>query len=201
MRRRKALQLIALSPLAASITWSSADAAVAQELVLKTRRENARTGRSYEPKFFTAHEFATVTLLADMIIPADERSGSASDVGVPEFIDFMMTDQPDRQLAMRGGLAWIDAESRRRSGKRFVDASESERMALLDSIAFPGDAPEHASQGVAFFNSFRDLVATGFFTSKVGIEDLQYMGNTFVVEWNGCPPECYHHLGVEPPQG
>jgi hypothetical protein len=137
-----------------------------------------------------------VRLLVDLIIPKDGRSGSATDAGVPEFMDFMMIDQPTRQIAMRGGLAWLDSECQERFDKTFLDCAETERSAVLDDIAWPAKARPELSHGVAFFNSFRDLTASGFWTTRMGIDDLQYMGNRSVARWNGCPPEALKKLGV-----
>lgn len=150
----------------------------------------------YEPVFFTPAEWRTVRLLADMVIPRDEVSGSATDAGVPEFIDFTVDDRPHLRVPIRGGLGWLDDECRERYGAAFVDCAASERAELLDAIAWPDRAASEVSQGVAFFNRFRDLVASGFYTSRIGIEDLQYRGNTYVTEWTGCPPEATGHLGV-----
>ena len=135
-------------------------------------------------------------MLADMIIPKDDRSGSATDAGVPEFMDFMMADQPGRQTAMRGGLAWLDRECVNRYEKMFVACTEAERKKVLDAISWPAKTPTGMSHGVAFFNSFRDLTASGFWTSRMGIKDLQYIGNVFVAEWKGCPDEVLKKLGV-----
>jgi hypothetical protein len=158
------------------------------------------------PKFFNAHEWATVGLLADLVIPKDERSGSATEAGVREYLDFHMTDpligerdREGRQTAMRGGLSWLDLECRDRFGKPFVEITPAERTAVLDDIAYPEkvkDRPE-LKPGVRFFNTFRDLVASGFWSSKMGVEDLQYIGNTFVAEWKGPPPEVLKKLGLE----
>jgi hypothetical protein len=136
--------------------------------------------------------------LVDLIIPRDERSGSATDAGVPEFIDFLMVDQPDRQLAMRGGLALIDRTCLDRFDRAFMACGPAERTQVLDDIAFAGNAlarPE-LSQAVAFFNSLRDLTATGFWTSRIGVTDLQYSGNVYVAEWTGCPEEALKKLGL-----
>jgi hypothetical protein len=111
-------------------------------------------------------------------------------------MDFMMNDQRGRQTAMRGGLAWIDHECEERFDKRFIDCSDADRKAVLDDIAWPQKGAPELSQGIAFFNSFRDLTATGFWTTKVGMQDLHYMGNTFVAEWKGCPDEVLAKLGV-----
>ena len=192
MKRRDAVQLLAAAPIAAAFGWTPESVREASALARR-----ARTGAvPYEPKHFTAHEWETVRLLVDLILPKDERSGSATDAGVPEFMDFMLGDDADLETPVRGGLAWLDHECDDRYGKTFVAASERERSAVLNDIAWPSRAsPAHAA-GVSFFNSFRDLTATGFFTSKLGVQDLRYIGNTFVPEWKGCPPEALAKLGV-----
>jgi gluconate 2-dehydrogenase gamma chain len=134
----------------------------------------------------------------DLIIPKDERSGSATDAGVPEFMDFMMVDQPPRQTAMRGGLAWIDRESLDRHDKPFIACTAAQQTALLDDISWPQRGAQELSHGIAFFSSFRDLTASGFWTTKMGIADLQYMGNVAVAEWKGCPEEVVRKLGLTP---
>ena len=194
--RRKALQLFTSAPAAMAIAWTSGETEAAQARAQTARREAAQRGTPFRPKFFTAHEYATVTVLADWIIPRDERSGSASDAGVPEFMDFMMIDQPARQTAMRGGLAWIDHECEERYDKRFLECTAEQRTAVLDDIAWPRRAKAEFAHGVAFFNSFRDLTASGFWSSKMGVQDLQYTGNTMVPEWKGCPPEALRKLGL-----
>jgi len=118
---------------------------------------------------------------------------------VPEFMDFMMIDQPRRQTAMRGGLAMIDRLCEERFDKRFVDCTDQQRRALLDEIAFPAKvtpAQGTMSQAVVFFSSFRDLTASGFWSSKMGVDDLKYLGNAYVREWKGCPDEALKKLGV-----
>lgn len=194
--RRTILKVLATAPAAAGFTWTEADAQTAHTHAQAAQATAQKTGTAYKPKFFTAHEWATIAMLANLIIPKDERSGSATDAGVPEFMDFMMVDQPGRQTAMRGGLAWLDRECVSRYEKMFVACTEAERARVLDDISWPGKAPAGMSHGVAFFNSFRDLTASGFWTSRMGIKDLQYMGNVFVAEWKGCPDEVLKKLGV-----
>lgn len=196
IHRRSLLQLIAAAPLAAGFSWTNVEAAQAHQHAQAAHHAAAATKTPFKPKFFTAHELATASLLADTIIPKDDRSGSATDAGVPEFMDFMMHDKPERQTAMRGGLAWIDLECEHRFSKRFVDCTTAERSAVLDDLSWPDKAKPEFSQGVAFFNSFRDLTAGGFWSSKMGVADLQYMGNTFVPEWKGCPDDVLKKLGV-----
>jgi len=148
------------------------------------------------PIFFSAEEWRTVRLLADMIIPRDDRSGSASDAGVPEFIDFIVNDQARLQQPIRRGLTWLDARSYVEFGKPFAEGSEAERMHMLDSIAWPDKATPALAPGVEFFSRFRDLTASGFWSSPMGVADLQYMGNTVVVQWDGCPSAALEKLGV-----
>jgi hypothetical protein len=195
MNRRDALKVLLAAPVA-TLTWTDAEAAQAAAAAQAARATAVATAKPFVPKFFTAGEFKLVRTLADIIIPKDERSGSASDLGVPEFMDFMMIDQPTRQVAMRGGLAWLDVECQERFDKGFVGCSEAERTAVLDDIAWPAKAEPEYAHGVAFFNSFRDLTAGGFWTTKAGIEDLRYLGNRSVARWNGCPDEALKKLGV-----
>ena len=189
--RREILRILLAAP-AATFSWTDADALQAAANAQAARATTA----PYAPTFFTAAEFKLVTMLADIVIPKDERSGSASDAGVPEFMDFMMIDQPNRQVAMRGGLAWLDLECQKRFDKTFVDSADAERAAVLDDIAYPERAHPGFTHGVAFFTNFRDLTATGFWTTKMGISDLQYLGNRLVTQWNGCPDTALKKLGV-----
>jgi gluconate 2-dehydrogenase gamma chain len=192
MQRRDVVQLLAVAPLAAAFRWTP-DAV--REASARARAALAR-GTPYEPKQFTPHEWDTVRVLVDLILPKDERSGSATEAGVPEFMDFMLGDDPDLQTPMRGGLAWLDHECDDRYGKTFIACTAAERTAVLDDVAWPAKAkPQHAA-GVAFFNRFRDLTASGFFSSRIGVQDLHYIGNTFVSAWTGCPPEALAKLGV-----
>ena len=193
MTRRDAIVGIGLAALTTAFKWTPHDVAHARRLV----REAVKAQTAYAPSFFTPHERETVRMLADLVIPKDERSGSATDAGVPEFMDFMMNDRADGQIPMRGGLAWLDAECYDRNGKTFVGSTDAERTAVLDDVAWPKKAKPVLSQGVAFFNMFRDLTASGFWSSKIGIADLDYQGNTYVAEWKGCPDEALRKLGVK----
>jgi hypothetical protein len=195
MSRRDAVQLMAALPFAAFLSWPTAEQEKVHRFV-DTARKSAADGVAYAPRFFTAVEYRTAGILADMIIPRDDRSGSATDAGVPEFMDFMMMDRPNNQKWMRAGLAWLDAQSSTRFGKSFADASVPQREQILNDIAWPARAPAGMADGVSFFNRFRDLTASGFWSSRIGVKDLQYMGNAFVPKWNGCPPAALEKLGV-----
>ncbi len=172
-------------------------------------------GAQFTPKFFNRHEYQTVRVLVDYIIPRDERSGSATDAGVPQYIDFVLSDQTPppgppnptprfyvaptpAQINVRGGLAWLDNEcaSRFGAGKTFLTSTDAQRRQVLDDIAWPAKAKPELSHGVAFFNRMRDMTAAAFFSSRMGVRDLRYMGNVPMAAWNGCPDEVIAKLGL-----
>jgi gluconate 2-dehydrogenase gamma chain len=146
-------------------------------------------------KFFTEHELATVAILSDIIIPKDEVSGSATEAGVPDFIEFIVKDMPDYQVPLRGGLRWLDRETQMRFQKNFKDCENTQRLQVVDDIAYPKKAKPAMSQGVSFFTTMRDLVCTGFYTSKIGIEDMGYVGNQ-PNQWNGVPDDVLKQYGL-----
>ncbi len=199
MDRRESLKLLALALsatapgalTAAGCRWTASDAERAAR-----QTEAARAEGDFSPSFFTDEEYETVRILADMVIPADDRSGGATDVGAPEFMDFIVTDMPDMQDPMRQGLTWLDAWARKRFGASFAACSETQRVELVDAIAWPEDADPALAEGVAFFNFFRDLTASGFWTTEAGMADLGYMGNVFVPEWTGAPKSEIERLGL-----
>lgn len=189
MDRRESLKLLALTPFA--FTFRRSDVELAGR-----KAAAAREAGRFRAQFFTDAEYETVQILVDLIIPADDRSGSATDAGVPEFMDYIMIDRPSMQTPMRGGLAWLDTYCEERFDERFTTCTEAQRRDVLDAIAFPDDADPALSHGVAFFNSFRDLTASGFWTTREGMEDLGYVGNVYVQEWTGAPDEEIERLGL-----
>ncbi len=193
MKRRDSLKLIAVAPLSAGLACTELTDTGSKP------KTTAAPGvfHNYERQFFTDHEFRTVRLLSDMIIPADDRSGNASDAKVPEFIDFTVMDRPELQTRIRGGLNWLDYRCQKRFGSVFADCDEAQRREVVEEIAWPDTAAPEVKIGVRFFNDFRDLVASGFWSSPMGVEDLQYMGNTAIPSWEGCPPEALKRLGVD----
>ncbi len=191
--RREAL--VALGALAAGAALGGVGPAVYERVVRRTREARERP-ESFQRAFFTDREWETVHVLADMVIPPDERSVGAVEAGVPEFMDFMMDERESMRTPMRGGLRWLDAESHERFGAPFVEVTGEQRGAILDDIAWPARARSEMSAGVTFFTFFRDLAAAGFFSSKIGMEDLRYLGNRAVAKWEGCPPEALAKLGV-----
>jgi len=162
----------------------------------RTPDEAKRDAELTEEKFFTPAEMATITVLSDIIIPADDRSGSASQAKVPEFIEFIVKDQPRYQTPLRGGLRWMDMKSVKMFQKPFTECTNEQRIALVDKIAYPQKNEPEMSQGVTFFQTMRNLVATGFFTSKMGIDDLGYQGNR-PNAWDGVPADVLKQYGLE----
>ncbi len=195
MDRRDLLRLLAASPFPVLL---GASPAALEQAVRAAHASVADPGR-YQARFFTPAEWETVRLLADLIIPRDERSGSAGDAMVPEFIDTLLAEGEEaQQTALRGGLAWLDRECRTRWESPFRMLSVSRQTTMLDDIAWPARALPGVSQGAVFFTRFRDLVAAGFWSSRIGVEDLGYQGNTFVARWTGCPDPQLRKLGVRP---
>ena len=206
MNRRESLKAIGLSTLSASLLLDACKtkgaeekkAAVVDKEAAADRQpiEAERDKKLNAEKFFTEHEMATITTLSNIIIPKDDRSGSASEAGVPDFIEFIVKDRPEHQTPLRGGLRWLDMQCLKRYEKAFIDCSKEQQIEIVNEIAYPAKAKPQMKQGVAFFDRMRDLTATGFFTSKMGIEDLGYKGNT-PNQWKGVPPEILKQYGLE----
>ena len=197
--RRDAVKILGLAPIAGALAWTALDVERAANKV----RELVASGaaQQFQPKFFTPDEWRTLNVLVDYIIPRDAKSGSATDAKVPEFIDFMLTDteqniSANTQNAWRTGLRWLNDESNRRFTLTFVGASDAQRRQILDDIAWPRRAADPSNPGVVFFNRARDMTAAGFFSTEMGWKDLDYMGNSAVVNWTGCPQPALTKLGV-----
>jgi hypothetical protein len=161
-------------------------------------------GGVYKPKVFNAHEWATITKLSEIVVPADDRSGSAVDAGAPQFIDLLCSQNAELTVIFTGGLSWFDAEMRKRAGKEFVSATAAEQTKLLDDIVAAertvreqsaeqqlfSRAPQYKSfsgytvkpgtdlaPGVKFFDWARRLIVDAYFTSPIGVKDVNYIGN------------------------
>jgi hypothetical protein len=144
----------------------------------------------YVPKYFSAHQYEMLTNLCQTIIPKDEKSGGAVEAGAPEFIDLLTSENEEFQLILGGGLMWLDTFCSDRYSNAFLDCTPEQRKEVQDLIAFRKNAKQDPSlsQGVAFFANLRKFTCDGFYTSKIGIADLQYIGNTALREFPGCPP-------------
>jgi len=144
----------------------------------------------YTPKFFSAHAYKTLQHLCNSIIPADDESKGAIEAGAPEFIDLITSENKEYQVALGGGLMWLDTTCIDRYDKPYLDCAPEQQKEILDLIAYRRNAKHDPSlgQGVEFFGFLRKLTADGFFTSEIGISYLGYIGNTYVQDFPGCPP-------------
>jgi hypothetical protein len=205
MDRRKSLKTLAVGTLSAGVLLDACKSAdkKAEELKAPEAKVNeggGAVGLDRQPEeiarykevtsttFFTPQEMATITILADIIIPKDDVSGSASEAKVPEFIEFIVKDMPDHQVPMRGGLRWLDLHCYKKFEKSFKDCSSQQQLEMVDAIAYPKKAKPSMAQGVAFFNLMRNLTATGFYTTEMGGKDIGYVGNR-PNQWNGVPED------------
>ena len=208
MKRRDSLKALTLSSL--GITALNPQVALAEQRELdtqfppetplkipggRTKDEAIRDAKLLKEKFLTPAEMATIKVLVDIIIPADEKSGSATQAGVPDFIEFIVKDMPQYQVPLRGGLKWLDLESSKRFKKIFTLSTKAQQIQIIDDIAYPEKANPMHSQGVAFFNMMRNLTASGFYTTRIGVDDLGYVGNTPNV-WEGVPADVLKQYGV-----
>lgn len=204
MDRRKYLKTLTVGSLGAGllIQAQSCDtdkkeiAEVPSFTIDRTPEELKREQKLLSEKFFDEHEMKTISVLADIIIPKDEVSGSATDAGVPAFIEFIVKDMPQHQVPMRGGLKWLDVRCMRKFNTDFISCSSTQQVDVLDEIAYPKKAKPAVLQGVAFFNLMRDLTACGFFTSEIGIKDLGYAGNK-PNQWDGVPQDVLDQYGMK----
>ena len=212
MDRRKSIKTIAVGTLSAGVLLETAckqpdNKTSEAKAADATKTGTPPEGPAREPvekeryeklvgeKFFTEHEMATIALLVDIIIPKDEVSGSATDAKVPDFIEFIVKDQPYHQVPVRGGLRWLDLQCMTRFEKPFKDCTSQQQIQVVDDIAYPEKAKPEMSQGVSFFNHMRDLTASGFYSSAIGIKDIGYMGNQ-PNQWNGVPDDVLKQYGL-----
>lgn len=203
MKRRDSLKAIALTAISSGVLLQSCDTDKKEATIEVPKTsgidrhpfEQVRDEKLLSEKFFEDHEMNTIKVLIDIIIPRDETSGSATDAGVHDFIEFIVKDMPRHQLPLRGGLKWLDVQCLKRHNKTFVDCSSEQQLALVDEIAYPEKAKPEMKQGVTFFNLLRDLTATGFFTSEIGLKDLGYAGNK-PNQWDGVPQEVLDQYGL-----
>ncbi len=203
MNRRESLKALTIATLSTEVLLKACK--TKDENVEASKVKTAESDRPKEEldrneklnaeKFFTPHEMATITVLGDIVIPKDDKSGSASDAKVPEFIEFIVKDMPDHQLPMRGGLRWLDLQMLNRYNNPFKDCTADQQIQMVTEIAYPAKAKPEMQQGVAFFNRMRSLTAIGFFTSKMGLDDLGYAGNR-PNQWNGVPDDVLKQYGL-----
>lgn len=194
-QRRDILKMMTTMPAAALVSMTPLASGVAKAMPQQATGQNGAA--VYQPKVFNAHEWHTIRILSDLIIPADDRSGSATELGVPEFIDDWLNVKRGELLdEIRGGLTWLDMQANRSFHSDFADCSTTGQEQILDRIAYPAKAAPEVASAVVFFNKLRDLVVSGFFTSRKGVRDLPYIGNQPQKKWDGCPPQVLARLGL-----
>jgi hypothetical protein len=188
--RRDILKTLAIGAVGGSVLQViPAEAAEYIHQVVRKEKAASPAGK-YAPKYFSPRQYETLTALCDAIIPKDDRSAGAVEAGAPEFVDLLTSENEHYQLRLGGGLFWLDGACADRYGNPFLDCTPQQRKEILDLIAFRKNARKDSSlsQGVAFFAFLRRLTCDGYFTSRIGFTDLQYMGNTALREFPGCPP-------------
>ena len=190
INRRDILRTLAFGAAAGSVLQVIPAEAAAYVHQMVHKEKAATAAGKYVPKYFSAHQYETLTALCDTIIPKDEKSGGAVEAGAPEFIDLLTSENEKYQLKLGGGLFWLDNFSTDRYGHLYLECTPEQKKEILDLIAFRKNAKQDPtlSPGVAFFVFLRNLTCDGFYTSKIGIDDLQYIGNTAQHEFPGCPP-------------
>lgn len=188
--RRSILKSLTVGTFAGSVlSVIPTEAAEIAHKMIEAEKAKSATG-AYAPKFFGAEKYETLKTLCGMIIPADADAGGAVEAGAPEFIDLLTSENEAYQLTLGGGFMWLDSTCNERYANSFLRCTPAQQREVLDVIAYSKNALTHPelSQGIAFFALLRMLTADGFFTSKIGIEYLGYIGNTFLTEFPGCPP-------------
>lgn len=207
MDRRKSLKIMAWTTLATGVLVDACKSADKKATLDKaasgdpyaTLNRMPEEKEAYEKiiagKFFTEEEMATIAVLSDIIIPKDEVSGSATDAKVPDFIEFIVKEKTELQTPMRGGLRWLNMQMVKLYEKPFKDCSQQQQISLVDQIAYPQKAKPEMKQGVSFFNLMRNLTASGFYTTEIGVKDIGFMGNR-PNQWNGVPADVLKQYGL-----
>ena len=214
MDRRQALKVMALAAAGPTLANCAPGETTSDPSVLPAPTSNPRAaGNAWDPdliaprvlwdRVLTADELQSLGALCDVIIPADDRSPSATQVGAHDFIDEWVSapyDGNERDLVVvRGGLAWLDREASTRfgDGTRFRDLTLEQQRAICDDICYLPDAAPGFEAAARFFDKVRDLTSTAFWTTTQGMSDLQYIGNVPLARWDPPPPEVLRHLGLE----
>ena len=197
LERREVLRILAMASVAAQFPgfrrWAFACEHVrADSLQIKDA--------SYSPKFFTPAEYATVERLTEMIIPSDGGAG-AREAGVSEFVDFMVWSDPSLQYKFRFGLGWLDAHAERLHSNNFTGLEPEQQNEILRRVAYKKEFRDGEEDGRVFFRLMREYTVMGFYTSRVGLEELDYPGLKFYSESPSCPHvNDREHLHLPPPK-
>jgi hypothetical protein len=205
--RRTAIQWVAM---ASALPWLRRPAfGAAGPAAAKGYGTDPSLNRVYRPGelwplTLPPHMRQAAAALADVIIPEDAESPSASAVGVVDFIDEWISAPYEAQKADRKtileGIGWLETESKKRFGEFFVDLSANQKAAICDDICFLARAKPEFREAAKFFATFRDLTAGGFYTTPLGTRDLRYVGNTPLARFDGPPPEVLRKMGLPVPE-
>ena len=195
LSRREMLKRAGLTAAGAGFVPASA---LAQQAPPHEHRHKAqgepKASGPYERKYFNEHEFKTLQALSEWIIPADEKSQGGIAGGTAELIDLMAGSEEELQISFSGGLAWLDHQMRRRTGKSFVRATNEQQRQMLDLIAYRKNDSAELGPGIEFFSLMREWTVDAFYTSKEGIEDVGYGGNEALSEYHGCGEDVVKQL-------
>jgi hypothetical protein len=186
LERREVLRILSLAAVASQFPgfdrWAFALGDAHAETGLVKPRSSA-----YKPQFFSSNEYATLARLTELIIPSDETPG-AREAGVSEFIDFMVASDPEIQYRFRYGLAWMDTHAQWLHGRPFLNLTAEEQNQMLEHLAYKDRHRVGEKDGRVFFKLVREYTLMGFYTSQIGLEELDYPGLEEVyVELPGCP--------------
>ena len=212
--RRQALKVMAIAAATPALVSCKPDEEASEILMTPASTSNPKArGDAWDPdllaptvlweRSLTSDELQSLAVLCDVIIPADERSQSASQLGAHDFIDEWVSapyeaNRSDK-IVVREGLVWLDSEADRRFGEatRFRDLAPDQRIAICDEICYLPNARPELEAAALFFDKVRDLTSTAFWTTPEGMEDLQYVGNVPLPRWDPPPLEVLRHIGLE----
>ncbi len=205
MNRRDTIKSILLGSVATGLVLNGCSPKASKEalpeiekplLYGRTPLEKLRDEQLFKEIFFNDEELSTIADLCDIILPKNEKYGSATDAGVKEFMDFIVKDMIKHQTPIRGGLMWLNNYSRKLYQNDFTKCNSKQQLNICDQIAYPGKTIPELKQGESFFTRMRNLTITSYFTSKMGIKDLGYKGNSPNV-WDGVPQEVLDKHGLK----
>lgn len=200
LKRRTAIKLIATAAAVPALGCEQLEPQTPPQIPRTPSDPDLINPRVDWERVLTSDELRTVSALCDVIIPADDRSPSASAVGVPDFINEYVSApyaaQERDRILIRGGLTWLNTESVERFDAQFADLSPSQQSEICDDICYLPDAAPEFVAAARFFDKFRDLTATGFYTTDEGMRDIQYIGNVALPRFDGPPREVLERLGL-----
>ena len=139
--------------------------------------------------------------LTDLILPPNNPGDKLpSQLGVQAFIDEWISSPYDETAKDRPviteGLDWLDAEAQRRFQKDFAELAEPQKCAIADDICGKTAVKKEFRSAQNFFNRFRYLAASGYYSTPQGWKDVGYVGNVPTLNFDGPTPEALKHLGL-----